>query len=57
MGLRERAVHAPEFLHRIDNFHSLRNDDALMLEESKVESDIPSDNLFLRSNRDWTASR
>ena len=46
MGFRERAVHAPEFLHRIDNFRSLRNDDALMLEEYKVESDIPSDNLF-----------
>ena len=46
MGIRERAVHAPEFLHRIYNFRSLRNDDALVLEESNVESDIPSDNLF-----------
>lgn len=46
MGLRERAVHAPELLHRIDNFRRLRNDDALMLEEYKVEADIPSDYLF-----------
>lgn len=39
-------MHAPEFLHRVDDFRCLRNDDALMLEESKVEAYIPSDNLL-----------
>lgn len=46
MGLREWSVYAPEFLHCIDNFRCLRNDDTLMLEESKVEADIPSDDLL-----------
>ena len=46
MGFRERAVCAPEVLHRIDYLRRLRYDDALVLEKTKVKVDIPSDYLL-----------
>lgn len=46
MGFRERAICAPEDLHRIDYLRRLRYDDALVLEKTKVKVDIPTDYLL-----------
>lgn len=46
MGFRERAVCAPEVLHRIDYLRRLRDDDALVLDKTKIERHIPTDDLL-----------